>query len=131
MSLSVISIAILSFSLFETVRMVRRILFQGFSVRSGLLWVGLWLALGTFAVFPDLLNVLVNLSMMQNRLFFGLVVAVIVLFTLVMAQSTRIERLEHKVIRAHQEIAIMNSLLDRGATSAGRDGGARDPGAAE
>jgi hypothetical protein len=119
MTLTPLTVLIVAFALFEIVRVLLRISQDRMGIRSGLVWAVAWLAVGSVAIFPDLLNWVLEISQMQNRLLFALVLAVLFLLALVFGLTSRLERAERAMWRAHQELAIANARLDQLASGAG------------
>ena len=81
---------------------------ESMGIRSAVAWLLLWFGIGFFSLFPSLLNSVMRLSQMENRMFFILVLAVFILFALVFNLSSRIDRMQTTLARLVQEMAIMN-----------------------
>lgn len=81
------------------------------SIRSTVLWLGIWLSIAIFGLFPQLLDYLRELTMMGNRMFFLFVVAITVLYAMFFAQSNRYEAMERRLARLTQELAILRYEL--------------------
>ncbi len=78
-------------------------------IRSGMIWICLWLCIGLFALFPDLLDKLMVIAQMESRMFFLLVVAVFILFAVVFNLVSRIDTLQRNLSKIVQEMAIMKT----------------------
>ena len=89
-------------------RILSNIKGERIGIRSGMVWVGLWLCIGFFALFPDLLDKLMVIAQMENRMFFLLVVAVFILFALLFNVVSRIDRMQRNISKIVREIAIIN-----------------------
>jgi hypothetical protein len=106
-----ISVSVLS--LLAITLVVRRIAQDRMGIGSGFLWAVAWSTLGIIAVFPDLLNALLEVSQMRNRVLFALVLSAVFLLGIVFSLSSRIERTERTAHRAHQELALTNAQLEK------------------
>jgi hypothetical protein len=122
MTLTPLTLIILALSVFEVGRVLVRISQDRMGIRSGLVWISAWLVVGSVAVFPDLLNWVLEVSQMQHRLLFALVVAVLFLLALVFSLASRLERVERAMWRAHQELAITNARVQQAAESRSQSG---------
>ena len=108
MKLTLMTLAILAVALFEIFRTIRRLQRDRMGIRSAVIWLSMWTGIGLFSLFPDLLNTVMRLGQMENRIDFLVLVAVVVLFTLVYGLTARIEQLQRDVSRAMQELALTN-----------------------
>jgi hypothetical protein len=127
MTLTPLTLIIVAFALFEVGRVLMRISQDRLGIRSGLVWAVAWLVVGSVAIFPDLLNWVLEISQMQNRLLFALVLAVLFLLALVFGLTSRLDRAERAMWRAHQELAITNARLDQLAKGPGGSALPLDP----
>ncbi len=78
-------------------------------IRSAVIWFLLWLFIGFFSLFPSLLDAVMRIAQMEDRMFFILITAVFILFALVFNLSSRIDHLQRNISRLIQEIAVLNS----------------------
>ena len=108
-----LTVIILLLSMFEIGRGFHRIMQERIGIRSGLIWALAWAVVGVVAVYPDLLNGLLELAQMENRLAFAILLSVLFLLALVFSLTSRLEHAERAVLRAHQELAITNARLDQ------------------
>ena len=106
MSFTPISLAIAMFSVGAIVLTLRSIGRDKIGIRSGLIWVGLWLAIAAVALVPDTLDILLAASGMQNRVLFAMLAAILVLFAVLFAQSTRIQAMERDIARLTRHLAL-------------------------
>jgi hypothetical protein len=67
---------------------------ESIGIRSALIWIALWLSIGVFAIFPNLLNTAMRLAQMESRIFFILVLAVFILFALVFNLVSRMDTMQ-------------------------------------
>ena len=81
-------------------------------IRSAIVWLLMWFGIGFFSLFPSLLNSIMRLAQMENRMFFILVLAVFLLFALVFNLSSRIDKMQTTLAKLIQEMAIMNYRMD-------------------
>lgn len=107
-----ISIAIALFSMIVIVFTLRSVGRDRIGIRSGLIWVGLWLAIAVVALFPELLDAALAASGMQNRVLFALIAAVLVLFATLFAQSTRMQSMERDIARLTRHLALVRFTQD-------------------
>ena len=108
-----LTVIILLLSLFEIGRTFYRMIHERLGIRSGLIWVIAWAVVGVVSVYPDLLNGLLEVAQMENRLAFAILLAVLFLLALVFSLTSRLERAERAVLRAHQDLAIINVRLEQ------------------
>jgi hypothetical protein len=85
---------------------------ESIGIRSALIWIVLWLSIGVFAIFPDLLNSAMRLAQMESRIFFVLVLAVFILFALVFNLVSRMDTMQRDMSKLVQEIALINSKIE-------------------
>lgn len=85
---------------------------ESMGIRSAIVWLLLWIAIGFFILFPSLLDSAMRLAQMENRMFFILIVAVFILFALVFNLSSKIDKLQRSLGKLVQEIAIMNYRME-------------------
>lgn len=104
--LTTISLLIAAVALVVVFRTLRRIGRDQLGIRPGLLWVGLWSAVGYFALFPSHLDAGLALAQMENRMFFITVIGLFLLFTRVFAQESEIDRLKREIAHLVQELAL-------------------------
>ena len=90
-------------------------------IRSGIVWMGLWLCIGFFSLFPDLLDKLMVVAQMESRMFFLLVVAVFILFALVFNLVSRIDTMQRDMSKIVREIAILNSHIEKRSQGADQE----------
>ena len=90
-------------SIVATVRFVRRGRMQPV---ISLLWIGVWVSVAVFAIFPQLLDHVMGLLTMGNRMFFVTTSAIVVLLVLVFHLSSRVAHLERRLTRVIQAVAL-------------------------
>jgi len=81
-------------------------------IRSGIVWIIMWFGIGFFGLFPELLDKVMMLAQMENRMFFILIIAVFILFTVVFNLTSRMDKMERNIARVIQEIAVTNHKID-------------------
>lgn len=91
------------------------------SIRSTVVWLGIWMSIAIFGLFPQLLDYLRELTMMGNRMFFLFVVAITVLYAMSFAQTNRYEAMERRLARLTQELALLRYELTDGKDAPGKD----------
>lgn len=108
-TLTVLFFIVSCLALWRTVVNLKR---EAIGIRSALIWIVLWLSIGVFAIFPDLLNSAMRLAQMESRIFFILVLAVFILFALVFNLVSRIDTMQRNMSKLVQEIALINSKIE-------------------
>ncbi len=83
------------------------------SIRSAVVWFFLWFIIGFFSLFPSLLDSIMLLAQMQNRMFFISLLAVFTLFALVFNINAKIENTQRMISKLAQEIAIINYKIEK------------------
>jgi hypothetical protein len=116
MKLTIITLLIAVISVLEIARTLRRTRQDQLGVRPAVIWMGLWVGIGFFALFPNLLQTAVNLAQMEDRPFFITVVGLLVLFTLVFDQVTKTEKLRRDIVRLAQDNALLRARQTRDLT---------------
>ncbi|MGQ9655310.1 MAG: DUF2304 domain-containing protein [Thermodesulfobacteriota bacterium] len=96
----------------QVLRIVYQVRQDRLGIRSGLIWVLMWGGGGIGSLFPSTMDVLMRFAMMENRMFFILIIAVFVLFALVFDLVSRIEKSERNIAKLVQEIALLRFRLD-------------------
>lgn len=91
---------------------VRSIKKENMGIRSALIWIILWAGIGFFSLFPTLLNHIMVLAQMQNRMFFIVIMAILILFGLVFNLSSRLEKMQRTLARIVQETSINTYLME-------------------
>lgn len=86
---------------------------EALAIRSSVTWLVLWLAIAVFSVFPDLMNWIINITQIKNRMFFAITIAIIILFAFVFNLFSKVDRAQRKTDRLIQELSIISYKLDR------------------
>ena len=81
-------------------------------IRSAVLWFLLWLGIGFFSLFPEMLNALMKLAQMENRMFFIPLMAIFVLFLVVFNLSSRMDSMHRTVSTLAKEIALLKYQME-------------------
>ena len=81
-------------------------------IRSALIWILLCTGIGFFSLCPSLLNSIMRLAQMENRMFFILTSAVFILFALLFNMGSKMEKMQRTSARLVQEIAILQHRLE-------------------
>lgn len=77
------------------------------STRILFLWVFLWSGIGAFALFPSMLDAIMKLVNMGDRLFFLTTWAILILFVIVFYVTSNISKSNRKISKLTQEIALL------------------------
>jgi hypothetical protein len=81
-------------------------------IRSALIWFFLWVFIGFFSLFPELLNWATRFAQMESRIIFVLLLAVLVLFAFMFSVTTRLDRMQRNIEKLVQEIALTNFKVE-------------------
>ncbi len=81
-------------------------------IRSAIVWLLLWASIGFFSLFPNLLDPLMQLAMMKNRMFFILVVAIVIIYTLIFNLSSQMDKVRRTSARLIQEVSLLKHQLE-------------------
>ena len=109
--------AIVAFSLFFILRLVRRRQLQG---KYALLWVGVGLFLGLFALFPDVLVPIADAVGIAYEPAVFFLAAIAFLFLMVVHFSFELSRNEERTRTLAEEIALLKARLDKSDPPADR-----------
>jgi hypothetical protein len=112
MKITTFTVIICIFASFSLVRLLRRVVRDGTALPSALVWIVTWTSLAVFSIFPDLLNGLVAAAGMENRVFFVLMLAVLVLSGLLFNLTSRVDRLHRDIGLTVRELAVANYRID-------------------
>lgn len=112
MKLTVATLFLAGFSLAMIVIIGRRIKQEQTGIRSALVWLFLWFAIGFFSLFPGLLNLAAEFAQMESRIMFVLLFAVFVLFAFMFSVTNRLDRMQRNIEKIVQEIALLNFKTD-------------------
>ncbi|MBT4482101.1 MAG: DUF2304 domain-containing protein [Candidatus Latescibacteria bacterium] len=110
----IVNLVILFFSTIAVIGTLRLFARERSSIRSTVMWVFIWILIGLFGMFPDLLEPLRVGAMMQNRMYFLFIVAILTLYAMFFRQSTQNTLLQRQVSRLAQELAIVNYRSEYG-----------------
>ncbi len=108
-----INIAIFVLSLlaaFQTLRLFAR---DRSSIRVTVLWLAIWLLIGVFGLFPQLIDQLLVLAMMGKRKSFFFLVSILILYALGFHQSVQGDQLRLDLKRMAQEISVLRHQLEQ------------------
>jgi len=123
----IINIIIAICSVLAIIQTLRLFVREQTPIRSTIVWLFLLISIGVFGLFPGLLDVLMRGVMMENRMFFLCVVAILILYALFFTLSTENAKQKHKTNRLAQEIAILRHELEESIKSS-KGSGKNDPG---
>ncbi len=121
MRLTVIRLLVFLFSCLALWFTVRRYRENAVGFRSTAIWFVLLGAIALTSLFPDLLELLTPLTGMRNRMFFVLLVGILVLYALLFNITSRLERMERNLRRLTQQRALDRLLVGREDPSGGSD----------
>ena len=107
MKITTITILFALIAIIETWRTFYRLKKDLIGLRSALVWVLMWLAIFVFSLFPQLLDQLMRVAQMQNRMFFLLVIAVFILYALVFNLTSRLDNMRRDLSKAIQALSLL------------------------
>jgi hypothetical protein len=82
-------------------------------IRSAIVWLLLWSSIGFFGLFPNLLDPLMQLAMMKNRMFFIMVVAIVIVYTVIFNLSSQMDKVQRTSARLIQEVSLLRHQLEK------------------
>lgn len=107
MKLTTASICLSLFSLIAIIYTLNSLRRDNLGIRSALVWLVLWTGIGFFSLFPYLLNYIMRIAQMEDRMIFILIMAVFILFALLFKLGTRMDKMQRTSARLVQEISIL------------------------
>jgi len=113
MKLNLFTLLLLALSVIQIVRMLRNASRGAIGLRSALVIVCIWAAVGVVAIYPDLLNVLSAMAGLENRLFFAILIAIVLILQLTFRMMARMERMQRAIDRLTQETAVISYTQER------------------
>ncbi len=82
-------------------------------IASALTWSVMLLFIGLAALFPEAMDFFARLAMMENRMFFIIVVALLIIFAMLFYLMFKFEEMERRQARSIQTLAILQHQLDQ------------------
>ena len=113
MKITTITILFAVIAILETGRTFYRLKKDLIGLRSALVWILMWLAILVFSLFPHLLDQLMRVAQMQNRMFFLLVIAVFILYALVFNLTSRLDNMRRDLAKAIQALSLLGYQKDQ------------------
>lgn len=118
----VINLLIFILSAFAVFQTARLFIQERTSFRTALFWSLVWLAIGIFGLFPALLDYIMVPTMMKQRLFFVVVIAILILYALSFRQGSENAEVKRKLGRLAQEISLLRYELQDSVKSKDKEG---------
>ena len=112
MKLTTASICLSFFSLVAIIYTLNSLKRDALGIKSALVWFILWMGIGFFSLFPSLLNHLMRIAQMEDRMFFILIMAVFILFALLFKLGTKMDKMKRDSARLVQEISILTHKIE-------------------
>ena len=112
MSTKLASFLISIFAVFAIVITIRTFRKNRLSTRLFLMWLFIWSAIGFFALFPSLLDALMQVVNIGYRPFFLSTGAILILYVIIFYISSNVSSTNRKISKLVQEIAILNHKLE-------------------
>jgi hypothetical protein len=98
------------FAIYKTIIDLKK---ENIGYRAGLMWIAIWGSICLFSIFPDLLNMTMELARFHHRTFFVIIIAVFVLYALIFNQAFQIDGMNRDIRKLVREIAILNYKLEQ------------------
>lgn len=107
MNMKLGAILILLLALGAIIQTIKNFRENKLTTRLLFMWLMIWTAIGFFACFPHFLDYLMKYLNFGNRLFFLTMGAILILYIIIFYLSANIAKLNQKVNKLIQEIAIL------------------------
>ena len=117
--INVIIPILVAYAIVLTLRLFAR---QRSSIRSTVLWILIWLSIGIFGAFPSLIDFVMMGAMMQNRMFFVFMVAILILFAMFFRQSSQNAEYKRQLNRLAQDVAVLRFENEKASKDAKKSG---------
>jgi len=112
MKITIIAVMFFIFSCIAICRTIINLKKEKIGYRSGLIWITIWGGICFFSVFPNFLNIAMELVKMNSRMFFVLIMAVFILYAVVFNQASYIDNMNRNIRKLAREIAILNFKIE-------------------
>lgn len=109
-----LSLAIAAVALAGLYFTLNRIQKDRLGIRSALVWLMLWAGMAVFTLFPALMDAILPITHLNNRVFLGIFAALVLLFAVQFGQTTRMDAMARDQARLVRELAILNYRLRYG-----------------
>lgn len=106
MKITPLTIFLAFFSAGAATYLVLRLRQAAIGYRTALIWIFLWLSIGIFSIFPDLLDLIIGYLQMDERINFVLLSAVFVLLLFVFDLNMRLYQMQHNWQKVVREKAV-------------------------
>jgi hypothetical protein len=93
-------------------RILANIKRESIGIRSAVVWLFIWVGIGFFALFPDLLDSAMHIAQMENRMFFILLLAVFILFAIVFNLTSQLDMMQRNLAKIVREISLINYRME-------------------
>lgn len=114
MLITPLSLVIAAIALFGLYFVANRIRKDRLGIGSALIWLALWASMALFTLFPALLDMVLPITHLNNRVFLGIFGALVLLFAVQFGQTTRMDALVRDQARLVRELALVNYRLRYG-----------------
>jgi hypothetical protein len=112
MKITTITVIFFLTSMFAIWLSIRKFRKETMSIRSAVVWISMWTAIGVCSIFPSILDFFMSLGQMGNRMFFILLMAVFFLLLLIFDLSSKLEKVQRDSTLLVQELTILRYKLD-------------------
>ena len=118
MKITTMTIIISIFSFIQIIRIFLKMKDDKISIRSALVWVFIWIAIGLSSIFPSVMDYFMQAAQMLDRMIFVLLLSVFILFALLFNLVSKIEKLQRDNAKITRELAILKFNLNYGQKNA-------------
>lgn len=117
MKITPVTIFLAAFAVLMIFIILSRIKREAIGLRSALVWLCIMIGIGTFSLFPSILDRLILFAQMKERMMFVLLSAVFILLAFIFNLSSRYDRLQRNWAKTVQEIALIEYRLKKKETN--------------
>ncbi|MBI3447145.1 MAG: DUF2304 domain-containing protein [Magnetospirillum sp.] len=108
MLITPLSLVIAAIALAGLYFVTNRIKKDRLGIGSAMIWLALWASMAIFTLFPALLDMVLPITHLNNRVFLGIFGALVLLFAVQFGQTTRMDALLRDQARLVREMALVN-----------------------
>lgn len=77
-------------------------------IRSAITWIIIWFGIGFFSIFPEILELVMKIAQMKNRILFILLFGVFVLFAFIFHIDSRLDKIRQEIAKLTRASAILD-----------------------
>jgi hypothetical protein len=113
MRITPVTVFIAVFAVFIIAVVLSKIKKETIGIRSALVWLCLMSGIGFFGIFPEMLDWIIRLVHLEERLLFVLLSAIFILLAMIFNLNTRFDRMERNWAKTIQELALLTYRLEQ------------------